>query len=205
MELNVQDTTTDPRTFGGEGIVDDAAETDEEMATEEEQLDYDLITVRARKMIFGQGKEKILTVLGSAETPSQGMGQAASMLVKSLQESAKAAGRPLSDEAALAAGTEIIEDLNELAKAKGVYTYDSNEEEVKEVSDALLWGVKYYGDGMIANGEIPPEMQKAAQKEVTAGIAEENNQQPKQTPIAAGVGQAVNSPPGLVGGQMGGM
>ena len=127
-------------------------------------MDYDLLVIRARKMMFGSGRANILKMLGSSETPAQGLGQVGSMLIKSLRESAKQGGRDISDEVAINAAAEIGKDLSDLAKSAGVYKYDSDKDELSELQDAMLWGVKYYGDGMIQSGEITPEMQAQAAK-----------------------------------------
>ncbi len=204
----IPNATENPRGFGGRPDPEPVTNADgDELATDSEQMDYDLLTIRAKKMIFGKGREKILKMLGTSETPAKGLGQVAAMLIKSLMQSGKQKGREMAANAALEAGTEIIEDLNDLAKANNVFTYDSPEDEQKELDDAMLYGVKAFGDGMIQGGEITPEMQAMAQKEVDEGLAEEGA--PKQTPIAAAVGQAVQPPggqpmqqPGLVGGSM---
>jgi hypothetical protein len=209
MELP-QDTIENPRGFGGTPDPEPVTNAEGEIpATEEEQLDYDLLTVRARKMIFGPGKEKILKMLGTSQSPAQGIGKAGSMIIKSLMDSSKEQGREIDPEVALNAAPEVIDDLNELAKVNKVFQYDSPEDEQKELQDAMLWGTKYYGDGMVANGEITPDMKNLAKRQVQEGIAGEQNKGPKKKPIAAGVGQAMAAPAqapptGLVGANMGG-
>ena len=207
MEIDLENSTENPRGFGG--TADPEVETDEEgneYASDEEEMDYQLLTVRSRKMMFGKGKEKILKLLGTSETPAQGMGKAAAMLMKSLVDSGKQAGREISPDAVAAAGVEVIDDLNELAKANDVFTYESDKDEEKELADAMLWGAKAYGDGMMANGEITPEMQQQAKLQMAEGMGEEAGPQP--TPVASGVQQAMQPAqapqPGMVGSMMGG-
>ena len=191
----IQDTVENPRAVGmSEDVEPEMNEEGEVQATEEEQLDYDLLTVRARKMMYGPGRENILKMLGSSETPAQGMGKAASMLVKSLVGSAKKSGREISGEVAINAGAEIVEDLSELAVANDVFQYENNEEEKSELEDAMLYGVKFYGDGMLANGEITEEMQSQAKKQMDEGIQEELAMaRTKKTPVAEGVQNAIQS------------
>lgn len=194
--MTIDGTTEDPRRF------DDEEGTELEESTEaspQEQQDYDLLSVRARKIIFGPSKEKILTMLGSSERPSQAIGKVGAMIIKNLVDSAANSGRQLSPDAVLEASTDVAEDLNDLAKANGVFQYDSPQDEQDELADAILWGVKYYGDEALARDEISPEMQQLAQKQMEEGMASE--QQPTPTPIAAGVNQAMNS--GVVGNMMG--
>jgi len=192
------------RAFGN--TTEPQSEVDEdgdELPTEQEQLDYDLIVVRAQKMIFGKGKENILGMLKSSERPSEGMGKVAAMLIKSLLQSAKESGRELSPEAAMSAGSEIVEDLSDLAKKNGVFQYKDDDEETQELQDAMLWGVKYYGDGMVSAGDITPEMKQLAQKQVDEWIAQEKAAPPggSMTPVSQGV-QDATQPQGMVAAAM---
>jgi len=201
MEGMLEGATENSRGFGG--TADPVSEEEMEQATPEEQQDYDLLTIRARKMIFGKGKEKILELLGASESPAKGLGKAGSMLMKSLIQSAKAQGRDVSPEAAVNAGASIAEDLNDLAKANGVFQYDSPEEEEKELSEGVLYGVKLYGDGIIQDGELTPEMSNLAKKQVQEGIAEEGAQGPQKTKVAEAGSEGMNpKPPGLINGVM---
>lgn len=206
MEEILEGATENPRGFGD--TPEDAMQDETENATPAEQQDYDLLTIRARKMIFGKGKEKILELLGSSESPSKGIGKAGSMLMKSLIQSAKQQDRDISPEAAINAGAAIADDLNELAKANGVFQYDSPQEEEKELKDGVLYGVKLFGDGMIASGELTPEITSLAQKQVKDAIAEEGDQattpNTQMKPVNAAVNQAMGQPQpaGLVGGAM---
>ena len=201
MEGKLEDTTENPRSFGDTS----EPEGDEQSlkATPEEQEDYELLTIRARKMIFGKTKEKVLSLLGSSQTPAEGIGKAGSLILKSLVSSAERSGREISPDAVINAGTAIAVDLNDLGKAKKVFQYDSPEEEEKQLKDGVLWGVKYYGDGMIKNGEITPDMQKMANQQVAQGIEEEQSKGPQKSKVASAVSEAVNpAPQGLVGGTM---
>jgi len=56
MDGKIEDTTENPRSFGD--TPDPVSEEEMERATPEEQQDYDLLTIRARKMMFGKGKIK---------------------------------------------------------------------------------------------------------------------------------------------------
>lgn len=192
------------RGFGG--TPDPKPPTDEtgaELPTKQEQMDYDLIVVRAQKMIFGDGKDNILKMLGTSQTPAEGLGKVAAMIIGSLTKSAKQSGRDLSPDAALSAGSEVVQDLSDLAKANGVYQYKDDQEEVSQLQDAMLYGVKAYGDGMVANGDITPEMQQVAKKQVQEGLAQEQSGNPGggMQPVAQGV-QAAMQPQGMVAGAM---
>ena len=211
MEPNFPDKTENPRGFGGTPDPEPEANKDGSIpATEEEQMQHDLLATRARKMVFGPAKDNVLKMLGSSESPSKAMGQAGAMIMKSLWTAAKNGGMEIPSDVVLEAGTEVVDDLNELGKASGVFQYDDQESEDEELQQALLWGVKYYGDGMVTGNEISPEMMKEAQQLTAEGIEEEGGPKaPQQTPIAAGVGQAMQqgAPPpppsgGLVAGAM---
>lgn len=206
MEGMLESGTEKTRGFGDTPDLDQ--EEDLEQATPEEQMDYDLLTIRARKMMFGKGKEKILELLGASESPAKGIGKTGSMLMKSLIQSGKQQGRDISPEAAVNAAASIAEDLNDLAKANGVFQYDSPEEEEKELSNGVMWGIKIYGDGMLADGELTPEISELAKKQVQQGIAEEEGQAgtPKKTKVASAVGDAMaKEPPGLINSKMSGV
>lgn len=199
MEQNFPDQTEKPRGFGG--TADPEPETNEDgsiNATEEEQMQYELLTVRARKMIFGPAKDDVLKMLGASESPAKGMGEAGAMILKSLIDAAATKGMEINSDVGTEAGTEIVDDLNELGKSAGVFQYDDRESEVKEMQDALLWGVKFYGEAMNST----PEIKKQAQALMIEGLASEVPQTKKKAdPIAEGVSQAMQ-PQGLVGGNM---
>jgi hypothetical protein len=131
------------------------------------------------------------------------------MLIKALMQSGEQQGRKMSVDAAANAAADVGSDLNELAKANGVFQYDSPEEEEKELKEGVLWGVKLYGDGMISKGEVSPDMEKLAKKQMIQAIEEETGDKMPDTqmkPANAAVSQALNpqqqQPQGLVGGAM---
>lgn len=202
--MNQNNKQSPARGFGGrEDPAPELNDSGEVVATEDEQQDYELLAVRARKLIFGDSKDKILTMLGTSETPAKGMGKAAAMIIKSLMDSAKQGGRELSQEAALEAGTDIIEDLSDLAKSNKVFEYDGDSDEQTQLEDAMLWGVKFFGDGQLQAGEITPEMQQHARQVMDEGIAQEKAGKPNK--VNAAVKGAINQPaaaPGLVSGAM---
>jgi hypothetical protein len=198
------DSTENARGFGG--TPDPEPETNEDgsvNATEEEQMQFDLLTVRARKMIFGPKKNDVLKMLGSGESPAKAMGQAGALILKGLIDAAANKGMEINQDVGTEAGAEVVEDLNELGKSAGVFKYDDEESEIKEVSDALLWGVKFYGEAMMSGDKLTPELQKQAQVLTVEGLAEEGPQK-KPNAIADGVSQAMKPQQGLVGGSMAG-
>lgn len=200
--MDIQDKTENPRGF--DEVPDTGPqmnEAGEEIPTEEEQQDYDMLVARARKMMYGPSKDNILEAMGNAARPSKAMGNIAAMLLKSLMNSAKTKGREIDPNTVLEAGAEVVEDLNELGKSKGIFKYDSDEDELAEMEDAMLWGVKAFGEDMMAKGEITPALQQQAQAAAQQGMTEEMATQMK--PAAAGVKQAMN-PGGIIAGQMGG-
>jgi len=200
MEHELEGETTNPRGFGGKEDPDQGAE----KASPEEQQDYEMLTIRARKMMFGDGKDQILKMMGSSEAPAKGIGQAASMLVKSLISSSKEQGRDIGPDAAINAGSFIASELNELGKANGIFKYDTPQDEEKELKDAVLWGVKLYGDGMIESGEVTVEMSNLAKKQVVEEINKEaeSGSLPKKNKMSQAVNNAVEQPQGIVAGAM---
>jgi hypothetical protein len=205
---NFPDETGESRGFGDRQ--DPAPEPNEDGsidATEEEQMQYDLLTVRARKMIFGPSKEKVLTMLGSSESPAKAIGQAGAMILKGLVDAAEAKGMAINSDVVSEAGSEVADDLNELGKSAGVFQFEDQAEEDAQMEEAMLWGAKFYGDGTQASNQLTPELQKTAEQLTVEGLAGDDGSggQTKQTPIAAGVSQAMAPPPqsgGLVSGNM---
>jgi len=201
MDEPLQGKTENPRGFGG--TPDPVTEDEKLQASPEEQQDYEMLVVRGRKMIFGENKDDLLELMGSSEAPAKGLGQAASMIVKSLTSAAKEQGRDIGPDAAINAGTVIVNELNELAVANGVFKYESAKDEEDEIKDGVLWGVKLYGDGMVQNGELTPEISASAKQQVTEGIREDAQQNPKKKKMASAVSEAMNpQPPGIIDGAM---
>jgi len=203
MEHILKGETEKPRGFGGR----EDPESGEIKASPDEQQDFEMLTIRSRKMMFGEGKDQILKMMGSSESPAKGIGQAASMLIKSLMTSSKEQGREIGPEAAMNAGSLVASELNDLGKANGIFQYDTPDDEEKELKDAVLWGVKLYGDGMVAAGELTPEMTGLAKKQVVESINEEakSGALPKKKAMASAVGEAIapTAQPGIVNNAVG--
>lgn len=201
MDEPLQGTTNNPRGFGG--APDPVSEEEKNKASPDEQKDYEMLVIRGRKIIFGENKDDLLEMMGSSEAPAKGLGQAASMIIKSLTSAAKEQGRDIGPDAAINAGTLIVTELNELAVNNGVFKYESQKDEDSEIKDGVLWGVKLYGDGMVQSGELTPEITEAAKAQVTQGIQENEQKGPQKNKMASAVGEAMNQPqPGIIGGAM---
>jgi hypothetical protein len=181
-------TTGKSHAFGDTAeVVDPTNEDGSVNATEEEQLQYDMIVSRAIKMIHGKGQDNILKTLGSSETPSQGIGQVTAQLITALSQSAKEGGMKISDDVLQNAGMEIIEELSELAENKGVYQYDSPEEEKQELADSALWAMRHYEQQRLQSGEVGPEEQDRMKADIQKEMASE---------------QGESAPEGIVSGQV---
>jgi len=148
-------------------------ENGERPASEDEQLEYDMILARAEKYIFGKGKEQVLKLLGSGETPAQSIGQAAAMVIRLIGQAAKGSGKELRPAAMQEAGMDLVEDLSELGKVAGVFQFADEAEEQEQLEQAVFYGMKYYGEAMQKAGEITPEMQQQAQSQMDQGLAAE--------------------------------
>ena len=170
-------TTGKSHAFGDTPEVEEPTNEDGSVnATEEEQTQYDLIVARAIKMIHGKGMDNILKTLGSAETPAQGIGQVTAQIVTTLKQSAKEGGMQISDDVLQNAGMEIIEELSELAENKGVYQYDSPEEEESEMADAALYAIRNYEQQRMKSGEVGPEEQDKMKADIQKEIANEQGE-----------------------------
>lgn len=192
----------DMRPFGADVEAmpeDDDMMTGEEPATEEEQAMYELVVARAMKFAYGAGKDQVLKTLSSGENPADGIGRAASTIVRAIKQSADQAGKPISDDILFHAGIEIVEDLAEFGSKSGIFQYRDEAEEQEQTELALFYAMKYYGEEALASGDITPEDQEAARRAIDEGIAKER--QAGSARVGEAVRGAMNEPDVPAGGE----
>lgn len=192
----------DMRPFGADAAAmpeDDDVVAGEEPATEEEQATYELVVARAMKFTYGEGKDQTLKLLSSGESPADGIGRAAAMIVRAIKQSADQAGKPIADDILFNAGIEIVEDLAEFGVKAKVFQYRDDAEEQEQTELALFYAMKYYGEEALANGDITPENQEAARRAVDEGIAKER--QAGSARVGGAVRGAMDEPAAPVGGE----
>lgn len=202
-----KDRIENPRIVEGETATPIEDESDpyaEEEATPEEQETYDMIVARALTFMHGDGQKNILKMLGSGETPAKGLGLVTANIAQMMNQSATEGGREVTPETLLNASAEIMEELNDMAQAAGIFKYDNEQEATEQIEDAMGLAMKYYGDMDLQAGKITPELQEEAQMEVRKGVERE---QAQMKPVDAGVKQALgnNKKPGMIQSAMGGM
>ncbi|MCK4869521.1 MAG: hypothetical protein KAS93_00250 [Gammaproteobacteria bacterium] len=160
-------------------------ESDGETETEEEQQQYDMLVSRALNQMHGDGKSNIVNMLSVNKSPAKGMGQASALLLRGLVSSAKEAGTEITDKVIQAATIDIVEYLNELGEVTGVYEYTDDDEADSEMKDAIVMSVKNYTDAARKAGEITPEMENSAKKQLQTQHDKEAGQQaPAPSPVA---------------------
>lgn len=130
--------------------------------TPEEQAQYSKFEENYLKMLYGENGEVNPDVLESlanpAATPPEMEGQAppppvaalattAVTIIQTLDDSAREAGKPVSDDVLLQGGIAVIEELAEIADAAQIYDYTED-----EMSGAATVVMNMYRDKAIADG-----------------------------------------------------
>lgn len=171
---NGNDEVKDTRAFGSTPEVEpETNDKGEVVASEEEQQAYDMVVSRGIKIIYGQGKDDILKLMGASESPGQGMGRVVANIVSVIYNQAKENGKEVPDDVLMHAGFELIQELSEYGTTKGVFEYENDKEEEQEIQDAVMWATKYFGESQQAAGKITPEMKQQAGMQVQKGLEEE--------------------------------
>ena len=134
--------------------------------TPEEQAMYDAVVTAARGIIFDDARFKIVLdkLAGGKDELASTLGHTAAMVMISVQGGIEKQGRTVPGDIMLHAGTEILDDLIEIAMRMKLMDESQREEVTKK---ALFEGMKVFGDGEISKG-LTPEKQAAAQQEAAA-------------------------------------
>jgi len=143
------------------------------VASEEEQENYDMIVSRAIKVIHGEGQDDILKMMGSSETPAEGMGRVTANVIRVVYQSAKQAKRNITPEVLMYAGMEIIQELSEFGQARGIFEYEDEDDEAAQIQDAGLYATQFYGKAEQDAGEISPQMKGQAQQKMAEEVEKE--------------------------------
>lgn len=184
METPAINEAEQPRAFGDTPEVEPETNKDGQViATQEEQENYDMVVARAIKIIYGEGQDDILKLMGSSETPAEGMGRATANIIRVVQQSAKENKREISTETLMYAGMEIIQELSEHGKEQGIFTYDDDDDELTQIQDAGMYATQFYGKAQEANGEIPQEERQKAGNMMQAGIEKEQGGETEPEPV----------------------
>lgn len=164
-------------------------------ADPDEQGVYDLVVTQAMEHIHGErSRDKVLKQLASGPSPAQAIGKIVAQLGLAAFRSAKSTGKAdkLSQDVMLSATKELVEQLLELGQAAGAFQVASPEQAGQIAQQAAMEAVRIYGEELLASGDLDSQ---AAGHQLQQEIAREQ-QGMQQTPVAAGVSQAINSPQG---------
>lgn len=135
----------------------------------EEQEQYSQFEQNYLKLIYAEGGEVQPGILDALKAPPgapEGEGEAppphilalantAVEITKTLDDSAREAGKPLSDAVLLEGGKSIVEELAEVAEAAGIHDYSE-----EEMTGAFATAMDMYRDKAIADGRTDEETLK---------------------------------------------
>lgn len=107
--------TREPRVEGGE------READPESGTSSQE-DYDKVVMAASEVMFGQGKNQVLQMMGNMkDQPDQAIADTASLLIMQIDEKM---GGAMAEDVMIAAAAEVAEELGALAVASNLFPVD---------------------------------------------------------------------------------
>lgn len=138
--------------------------TDEEDSdvSPEEQAQYSKFEENYLKMIYADGGEVNPEIMKSLSEPAQippemegeqpsppiaALGTTAVTIIETLDDSAREAGKPLSDDVLTQGGIAVIEELAEVAEAAKIHDYTDD-----EMQGAVTFAMFLYKDKAIADG-----------------------------------------------------
>lgn len=155
--------------------------------TPEEQEAYNTVVEAALSMIYvddGSFDQILQKIQGEAEGDglAYGIGHTAAMILRSIQGSAKQAGREVPEDVLLPAGQEIVSELVSVCIKAGLA---KQEDEENLIAEAVMNGVQEFGKAALQAGEISPEQQAEAKSEFEALKGGQPAPQQPQSIVAA--------------------
>ena len=128
-------------------------EGDEPNVSPEEQQQYYVFVTNGMKILDDQkALPKILEAIKGDGSPVEGLGNALAMLVMRLEDSAAQQGQKIDGELMLEGGTELLEQMVELAEAAGVHEFTK-----KEMESALYLAMDIYRASRQESGQLDEE------------------------------------------------
>ena len=128
----------------------------------EEQQQYDVFVTNGMKILDDQkALPKILETIKGDGSPVEGLGNALALLVMRLEDSATEGGQKISPDVLLHGGTELLEQMVELAEKAGVHEFDE-----KEMESALYLALDIYRTSRQESGQLDEEALGADMQEL---------------------------------------
>lgn len=145
---------------------DDDGEEESPNVTPEEQRLYDTVVLAAQSLIYADVSRKMVVQKlrdEGRENPAFAIGHTAAMLMLSIRGNAEDQGVEIPDDILLAAGQEIVADLLDIAQAARLVTKADRD---KVYEQAVLEGVRAFGEDELRNKRITPELQSKAKAQM---------------------------------------
>ena len=165
---------------------------EEPNVTAEEQEQYNLFVTNGMKILHNMSSSKqLVEVIRGDGNPVQGLANALVLIVTKVEDSAKKGGQELTGDVLLHGGTELLEQIVEVAEAAGIHKFTE-----KQMESALYIAMDQYGQARQGQGALPDnqlridmqELQQADQQgnieEMVPGITEYAENAPKPEPEA---------------------
>jgi hypothetical protein len=148
----------------------EASDQDGQQASPEEQAQYEQAMVNAQKLLYtpdNQPQPGILDALKASqeEQPGDAQGKSLSppvsalshvavMVVSKLDDSAREAGKPLTDDVLQEVGDDVIGMLADIANATGIHDYTEQELEGATVASYDMYRDKAIADGRTSEDDL---------------------------------------------------
>lgn len=177
----------------------DEHDQDQQMASPEEQAQYEQAMVNAQKLIYtpdNQPQPGILDALKSADEqqPQDQQGKALSppvsalsyvavMVVSKLDDSAREAGKPLTNDVLREVGTDVIGMLADVAQVTGIHDYSEQELEGATVAAYDMYRDKAIADGRTSEDDLKQQWEGLLQADKEGRLGDygiNQEQQPQQ-------------------------
>lgn len=139
----------------------------------EEQAEYDAFVTNGMQLIYNeQLMPQLLERIEGGGNPIEGLANAAALVVMRLEDSAEGQGQAISNDVKFHGGTELMEQLAELAEAAGIHEYSE-----EEVESAFYLALDTYRStrqeqGKLAMDEINQDMQTLVQADQAGRLNE---------------------------------
>lgn len=183
----------DPNQPGSDSkFVDD----DESNVTPEEQAEYDRFMENALTLMYDESgaKPELIQALGAAKDGEAqeanpailALAQTAVTIVGQLDDSAREAGKPVSDDVLYHGSFAVVQELAELAEAAKIHDYSE-----EDITGAFMQAIDIYRPKLIESG-------RTTEEELKAGFAQINeaDQQGRMGELLPGLDSPQGAPDG---------